>query len=154
MGATYLDANGESKPVVMGSYGIGVGRAAATAVEQNFDEKGIRWPMSIAPYQVSLLSLGTDEVITSATDELYEELVTAGVEVLYDDRADRPGVKFADAELIGIPIRLSVSKRTLGNDEVELRLRSASDSVMVPRGEIVEQVRATIGDLMAPLCLA
>jgi prolyl-tRNA synthetase len=154
MGATYLDASGESKPVVMGSYGIGVGRAAATAVEQNFDEKGIRWPISIAPDQVSLLSLGTDDAITSATDELYDELTSAGIEVLYDDRADRPGVKFADAELIGIPIRLSVSKRTLGNDEVELRLRSASESVMVPRGEIVAQVRATIEELMAPLCVS
>ncbi len=151
LSATYHDANGEAKPVVMGSYGIGVGRAAATAVEQHYDDKGICWPISIAPYQVSLLSLGTDVSITSAADTLYAELTRAGIEVLYDDRADRPGVKFADAELIGNPIRLSISKRTLENDQVEVRLRTESESEMVPRGEIVDQVHATIEKLLAPL---
>jgi prolyl-tRNA synthetase len=150
MGATYLDAEGNSKPIVMGSYGIGVGRAAATAVEQNFDDKGIIWPISIAPYQVSLLSLGTDEAILAATDTLYRDLTAAGIEVLYDDRPDRPGVKFADAELIGNPIRLSISKRTLENDQVELRLRTASESEMVSRADIIDTVQAKITELMAP----
>jgi prolyl-tRNA synthetase len=151
MHATFLDANGDAKPVIMGSYGIGIGRAAATAVEQHYDDKGIIWPISIAPFQVSLLSLGNDAAIVEATDALYAELTAAGIEVLYDDRGDRPGVKFADAELIGNPIRLSVSKRTLGNDEVEVRLRTAEESQMVARGEIVASVRATIDELMAPL---
>ena len=153
MGATYLDAEGIAKPIVMGSYGIGVGRAAATAVEQNFDDKGIIWPISIAPYQVSLLSLGTDEAIIAATDALYRDLTAAGIEVLYDDRPDRPGVKFADAELIGNPIRLSISKRTLENDQVELRLRTSTESETIPRADIVDVVRTKISDLMAPLTL-
>jgi prolyl-tRNA synthetase len=153
MGATYLDANGEAKPVVMGSYGIGVGRAAATAVEQNHDEKGIIWPISIAPFQVVLLSLGTDEPVTAATDALYADLQAAGIEVLYDDRADRPGVKFADAELIGIPIRLSISKRTLEAGQVELRLRTASESELVAASGIVAAVQQHIAALMAPLTL-
>jgi prolyl-tRNA synthetase len=151
MGATYLDANGEAQPVVMGSYGIGVGRAAATAVEQNYDVNGIVWPISIAPFQVSLLSLGTDEEVIAATDELYSELIEAGIEVLYDDRTDRAGVKFADADLIGNPIRLSISKRTLGADEVELRLRTEPGSTTVPRSEIVCRVQQVIEELMAPL---
>jgi prolyl-tRNA synthetase len=153
MGATYLDANGEAKPVVMGSYGIGVGRAAATAVEQNHDEKGIIWPISIAPFQVVLLSLGTDEPVIAATDALYADLQAAGIEVLYDDRADRPGVKFADAELIGIPIRLSISKRTLEAGQVELRLRTASESELVAASGIVAAVQQHIAALMAPLTL-
>jgi prolyl-tRNA synthetase len=151
MGATYLDANGEAQPVVMGSYGIGVGRAAATAVEQNYDANGIVWPISIAPFQVSLLSLGTDEEVVAATDELYAELTEAGIEVLYDDRTDRAGVKFADADLIGNPIRLSISKRTLGADEVELRLRTEPESTNVPRSEIVCRVQQIIEELIAPL---
>jgi len=151
MHATFLDANGDAKPVIMGSYGIGIGRAAATAVEQNYDDKGIRWPISIAPFHVSLLSLGNDDAVVEATDALYAELTAAGIEVLYDDRGDRAGVKFADAELIGNPIRLSVSKRTLGNDEVEMRLRTAEESQMVPRAEIVATIKATIEELMAPL---
>ncbi|MEJ7837929.1 MAG: proline--tRNA ligase [Thermomicrobiales bacterium] len=151
MGATFLDAQGEAKPVVMGSYGIGVGRAAATAVEQNFDDKGIIWPISIAPYQMSLLSLGADEAILKATDALYDELLGAGFEVLYDDRGDRPGVKFADAELIGNPIRLSISKRTLENDQVELRLRTSSESEMIDRADIVVRIHQHIDALSALL---
>lgn len=151
LGATYLDAEGESHPIVMGSYGIGVGRGAATVVEQRYDDKGILWPISIAPFQVSLLSIGTDEPVITATDELYVALTAAGVEALYDDRAERPGVKFNDAELIGNPIRLSISKRTLEAGEVELRLRSGSESEMVARDAIVERVRAIITEQMAAL---
>ncbi|MGN6483624.1 MAG: proline--tRNA ligase [Thermomicrobiales bacterium] len=151
LGATYLDAEGESHPIVMGSYGIGVGRGAATVVEQRYDDKGIRWPMSIAPFHVSLLSLGTDEPVIAATDELYAALTAAGIEVLYDDRAERPGVKFNDAELIGNPIRLSISKRTLEAGEVELRLREGTDSEMVSRETIVEHVRGIVDEQLAAL---
>ncbi len=151
MGATYLDPDGKARPVVMGSYGIGVGRAAATAVEQHHDERGIRWPVSIAPFQVSLLSLGREEHVVAATDALYAALTEAGVEVLYDDRNDRPGVKFNDADLIGNPIRLSVSKRTLEQDQAELRLRSESESSFVVLDDVVSIVQGHVDDLLARL---
>ena len=151
MGATYLDKDGKAQPIVMGSYGIGIGRAAASVVEQQYDDKGITWPISIAPYHVSLLSLGKDTPVIEATDTLYEQLTAAGVEVLYDDRTDRPGVKFTDAELIGNPIRLSISKRTLEAGEVELRLRKETESEMVPLAQIVDRVKKTISALVAEL---
>lgn len=149
MGATYLDQNGKAKPVVMGSYGIGVGRNAATAVEQNHDDKGIIWPISIAPFHVSLLSIGKDADVQAACDVLYADLTAAGIEVLYDDRSDRPGVKFNDADLIGNPIRLSISRKTLDAGEVELRLRSADESSMVPQAGIVEHIRQLVDGMLA-----
>ncbi len=153
LGATYLDADGASHPIFMGSYGIGPGRTAATVVEQCHDEKGIRWPISIAPYHVSLLWLGSanDTETVAAGDALYEKLTDAGIEVLYDDRPERPGVKFNDAELIGNPIRLSVGARTLANGQAELRLRSATDSTFVPLDDVVPTVQRLIEELMAPL---
>ena len=151
LNARYLDENGVSHPVVMGSYGIGSGRSAATVVEQNYDERGICWPISIAPFHVSLLSLGSDADVVEAADQLYQELTAAGVEVLYDDRADRPGVKFADADLIGNPIRLSVSKRTLGEGQAELRLRSETESTFLPLTDVVAKVQAIVSGLFADL---
>jgi prolyl-tRNA synthetase len=151
MGATYLDKDGKARPVVMGSYGIGIGRNAAAVVEQQHDERGIIWPVSIAPYHVSLLSLGKEAEVIEATDRLYDALREAGVEVLYDDRADRPGVKFTDAELIGNPIRLSISKRTQEAGEVEPRRRTESESEMVPMDQIVGRVQAILEDLFAKL---
>jgi prolyl-tRNA synthetase len=151
LNARYLDENGVAHPVVMGSYGIGSGRSAATVVEQHHDERGIRWPISIAPFHVSLLSLGNDAEVMDAADRLHQELTAAGIEVLYDDRADRPGVKFADADLVGNPIRLSVSKRTLGDGQAELRLRSESESTFVPLGDVAGKVQAIVSDLFATL---
>jgi len=151
LGANFLDAGGDSHPVVMGSYGIGVGRAAATAVEQNYDERGIIWPISIAPFHVSLISIGADEPVIAATDKLYADLTAAGIEVLYDDRADRPGVKFNDADLIGNPIRLSISKRTLEHAQVELRLRIATESDLIGIDEIVGHVRTIVEAQLAAL---
>ncbi len=151
MGATYLDQDGKARPVVMGSYGIGIGRNAAAVVEQQHDERGIIWPVSIAPYHVSLLSLGKEAEVIEATDRLYDELERAGIEVLYDDRSDRPGVKFTDAELIGNPIRLSISKRTLQASEVELRQRTESESEMVPMDRLVGRVQSILAELSARL---
>jgi prolyl-tRNA synthetase len=151
MGATYLDKDGKARPVVMGSYGIGIGRNAAAVVEQQHDDRGIIWPISIAPYHVSLLSLGKEAEVIAATDRLYDDLKAAGIEVLYDDRTDRPGVKFTDAELIGNPIRLSISKRTLEAGEVELRLRTSDTSEMVPVAGIVEKVTGIAERLFANL---
>ena len=151
MGATYLDQNGKAQPVVMGSYGIGVGRAAATAVEQRHDDKGISWPISIAPYHVSLLSIGKDADVQAAADTLYADLQAAGIEVLYDDRNERPGVKFNDADLIGNPIRLSISRKTLDAGEIELRLRHEDESSNVPREGIVEHIRQLVDGMLAEL---
>ena len=151
MGANYLDAEGRPQPVVMGSYGIGPGRAAATIVEQSHDDKGIIWPVNVAPYDVSLLSLApsTDTETTGAAEALFAELTSAGIEVLYDDRPERPGVKFNDADLIGNPIRLSVSPRTLANNQVELKVRKESESVMVDRDKIAATVRERLEALRA-----
>ncbi|MBA3276722.1 MAG: proline--tRNA ligase, partial [Chloroflexia bacterium] len=151
LNATYLDENGKSHPVVMGSYGIGPGRNAATVAEQNHDERGLRWPISVAPYHVSLLSLGREDEVTAAAEKLYAELTAAGIEVLYDDRNDRPGVKFNDADLIGNPIRLSVSKRTLAEGQAELRLRSETESTFVPLDGVVGKVQGIVSDLFAAL---
>jgi prolyl-tRNA synthetase len=151
LNAKYLDVNGKAQPVVMGSYGIGSGRNAATVAEQNYDDRGLKWPISIAPFHVSLLSLGKEDEVIAATDKLYAELTAAGIEVLYDDRTDRPGVKFNDADLIGNPIRLSVSKRTLAEGEAELRLRSESESTMISLGDVVGKIEVIVGDLFAAL---
>lgn len=151
LGATYLDQNGKAQPVIMGSYGIGVGRSAATAVEQYHDDKGIKWPISIAPFHVSLLSIGKDVDVIEATDALYTALTAAGIEVLYDDRNERPGVKFNDADLIGNPIRLSISRKTLDANEVELKLRSDDQSVNVPLDGIVGHIRELVDGMLAEL---
>jgi prolyl-tRNA synthetase len=133
--ALYVDAVGENHPIAMGSYGIGSGRLAASIVEQSHDDKGIIWPVSVAPFQVSLLSLARpdDEETISAGDRLYEELTQAGIEVLYDDRLEqRAGVKFNDADLIGNPVRMSVSPRTLERGEVEIKRRIDAEPTFVP----------------------
>jgi prolyl-tRNA synthetase family II len=124
LGATVLDAEGVSVPLVMGSYGIGVERNLAAAVEMNHDDRGIVWPVSIAPYEVviTVVKPDDDDTVTVA-DRLYEDLLTAGVDVLIDDRAERPGVKFTDAELIGIPYRVTVGPRGLADGVVELTIR-------------------------------
>jgi len=149
LGATYLDAEGQSHPILMGSYGIGSGRVTATIVEQHHDEKGITWPVSVAPYHVSLLSLGgaNETEPAEAADRLDEALTAAGIEVLYDDRADRAGVKFNDADLIGCPVRVSVSARTLARGEAEIKGRTASEASFVPLGDVVPTVQAMIDRL-------
>jgi prolyl-tRNA synthetase len=152
-GATYLDADGQSKPILMGSYGIGSGRVTATIVEQHHDDKGIIWPASVAPYHVSLVSIFTesDPAPAQACDRLYDEMLAAGIEVLYDDRAERAGVKFNDADLIGCPVRLSVSARTLANGQAEIKARTSPEAIFVPLDEAIPTVRRMIAEAMAPL---
>jgi prolyl-tRNA synthetase len=146
MGATVQDKAGTSVPLVMGSYGIGVDRIVASAIELHHDDDGIRWPMSIAPYQVALLSLQpTDPEVVRAAEALHDALESAGVEVLYDDRDERPGVKFKDADLVGLPIRVALGKKGLAEGKVEFRLRAGGDVELVPVGEVVDRVRRTIG---------
>ena len=124
MGATYLDAEGRERPVEMGCYGIGISRLVAAAIEQNNDANGIIWPFSIAPFHVLLLPINyKDKAIQEVSDRLYQELQKRGIEVLLDDRDERPGVKFKDADLIGIPLRLTVGAKGLEKGRLELRWR-------------------------------
>jgi prolyl-tRNA synthetase len=144
LGAEFLDKDGSSKPVIMGSYGIGSGRLLASIAEEHHDEQGLIWPITVAPYHVHLLSLKGAE---KEAEEVFEKLVEAGLEVLYDDREESPGVKFADADLIGVPIRLTVSKRSLKQGGVEMKRRDREESVVIPSGEIVDAVKAEISAL-------
>ena len=145
LGATFLDAEGVARPMLMGCYGIGIGRIMATLVEQSHDEKGIIWPFSIAPYHVALLGLDLDKPEPgTAAEQLYTELTAAGVEVLYDDRAESAGVKFNDADLVGMPIRAVVSRRSLKNGGIELKLRSQKESRIVPMSDAVWVIQEEI----------
>jgi len=146
MGATYLDENGEEKPIVMGSYGIGTGRLMAVIVELHHDEAGIQWPITVAPYQVMLVSLATEKTpeVAEAAEKLYADLLAAGVEVLYDDRDERAGVKFNDADLLGIPIRLTVGAKGLQNGVIEGKLRRNGEAFTFPLETVVQDVQALI----------
>jgi prolyl-tRNA synthetase len=144
MNATYLDADGNPHPVVMGCYGIGVGRLLAAAIEANHDEMGMTLPAAIAPFQVYLASLGADPEVAQAGDALHGQLQDAGLEVLYDDRDEPPGVKFNDADLIGLPVRVVVSRRSLRNRQVEVKLRKAKQAALHPVAEAVAVVRSAL----------
>src|SRR6266568_2925682 len=145
LNATFLDAEGVSHPLLMGCYGIGIGRTMAAIVEQSHDEKGIIWPFSIAPYHVALVGLDLDKAeIGRAAERLYADLQAARVEVLFDDRTETAGVKFNDADLIGLPLRVVVSKRSLKNGGVELKLRSQKESRIVPLADAVQVIQDEI----------
>jgi prolyl-tRNA synthetase len=144
-GASFIDEKGESHPIIMGCYGLGLSRLMAAAVEQNHDDKGIIWPLSIAPYQVYLCPLYREgSPVADVAEKLYKELEAAGIEVLFDDRAESPGVKFNDADLLGIPFRVTVSPRTLEKNSVEFKKRSEKASEIVPLGEIIGKLKAFI----------
>jgi len=144
-GAFYIDRDGVQKPLVMGCYGIGIGRLLAAVVEQNHDEKGIIWPVSLSPYQVYLSALGMDEAAgAEAAEKLYAELSQKGFEVLFDDRNESPGVKFNDADLLGMPVRLTVSRRTLKSSSAEVKLRTGKDTELVPLAGVAERLKALL----------
>jgi len=152
MGATYLAADGQSRLVEMGCYGIGITRVVAAAIEQNHDAKGIIWPQPIAPFAVAIAPVGYDrsEAVRALADRLHDELAAAGVEVLLDDRGERPGVMFADLELIGIPHRVTIGERGLKEGRVEYQDRRAADigsagTVTVPVGEISAFIMGKLG---------
>lgn len=146
MGATYLDNRGAENFLVMGCYGIGIGRTIASIVEQHSDERGIIWPQSIAPYAIHLLSLGSKVEILDLAESLYRDIQKAGLEVLYDDRDQTPGVKFSDADLLGIPIHVVVSKRSVDAGGVEVRLRKEKSSEVVPCGAVLEVLKSHINN--------
>ncbi len=145
--AVYIDEKGDTHPIVMGCYGMGLSRMMAGAIEQNHDDKGIIWPVPIAPYHIYLCPLYREgSPVAEVAESLYEKLGAAGLEVLYDDREESPGVKFNDADLLGIPFRVTISARTLEKNSVELKRRSEKESVLVPLDGIVEKLRGLIGE--------
>jgi prolyl-tRNA synthetase len=148
LGAHYLDDEGRSRPVVMGSYGLGPARVVAAAVEQFADENGISWPRAMAPWDVHLVGLGKEGTEERAlVERLYEELGATGLDVVYDDRDAGPGEKFADAELLGCPIRVTVGRRTLAAGELEVQVRRGQESRAVPlegAAELVAELWKTL----------
>lgn len=139
MGLKFTDASGQQASIYLGSYGIGITRAMGVVVEKLSDEKGIIWPESIAPAKVYLIGIGSDESIKKA-DELYKDLSDRGVEVIYDDRDLRPGQKFADAELMGIPYRITVSDRLLADNNFELTVRSSGETSILTRDALLDKL--------------
>jgi len=147
MNATFLDEEGKSRSIVMGCYGIGVTRLIAAIMEQHHDEQGIRWPVHVAPYEVIITPIGKDEEPLAKAAEIYEALRAQGVEVLLDDRSERPGVKFKDADLLGIPVRITIGSRGLKQGTVELKKRTESESLDVPLEGVVDAARAALAEL-------
>ncbi len=148
LGATYLDAAGQTRPIVMGSYGIGVGRLLACVAEAHHDERGLKLPVTVAPYEVHLVRLGREEQdVESQADELYRALQAAGLEVLYDDREASAGVKFADADLIGLPLRVTISPRSLAAGGIELKQRDRDAVRVVPHEDAISAVHEAVQQL-------
>ena len=148
MGATFLDAGGQSQAMEMGCYGIGITRVVAAAIEQNHDDKGIIWPAPLAPFAVAIAPIGYDrnDAVRALADTLHDELHAAGVEVLLDDRGERPGVMFADLELIGIPHRITIGDRGLKEGKVEYQARRETAATTVAVGEIAAFISGKLGD--------
>ena len=145
LGATYLDLEGTEQLLVMGCYGIGVGRTAAAAIEQNHDEHGIIFPLAIAPFHVLLLPVNNNDAkIMGAAEDLYQDLSAQGIEVLLDDRDERPGVKFNDADVIGIPLRLTVGEKNLKQGKVEIKVRKSGEITLVDLQEASERVKGVV----------
>ena len=146
MNATVLDQSGKSVPMSMGCYGIGITRIVAAAIEQNNDDRGIIWPQAMAPFAVALIPLGYDksDLVKETTDSIYEALRARGVDVVMDDRKERPGVKFADCELIGVPLRVTIGERSLADGVVEVQGRSDSEASMVAIDALEREITALL----------
>ncbi len=150
MEATFLDENGKAKPMVMGCYGIGVSRIVASAIEQNNDENGCCFPPSIAPFEVCLISLGgKDQAVADKAEELYSEIMALGVDAAYDDRKERPGVKFAEADLIGYPMQLVLGGKGLKNGIVEAKDRKSGEKIELPLDGFAEAFTAWRNEIWA-----
>jgi len=149
MNVSYLDVNGKSRTPLMGCYGIGVDRTLASIIEEHHDDKGIIWTMSTAPYHVAIVPIKYEGRMKEVSDSIYDALTKAGIEVLLDDRSERPGVKFADMDLIGIPVRIVVGEKNLPN--VEIKERSASEASLVPAGDAARQAEKIVRDALSAL---
>ncbi|NTU75676.1 MAG: proline--tRNA ligase, partial [Anaerolineaceae bacterium] len=145
MGCNFLDENGENNPVIMGSYGIGVGRLLACVAEEHHDEKGLIWPVSIAPFPVHLVVLpGKNIDVRTPASQIEQALIVAGMEPLVDDRDESAGVKFNDADLIGLPLRVTISERALKQGGAEFKLRAGGDAWIVPMEKVIEEVKQAL----------
>lgn len=147
--ATYLDENGKEQPMVMGCYGVGVSRTMAAAIEQNYDDNGIIWPIEIAPYHVLVVPVNTkDEASAAKAEEIYMQLKKVGLETVIDDRKERPGVKFKDADLIGYPLRVVVGQKTLTEGKLEVKIRKTGEIRYLPLdGDYVQDIKNIIAEL-------
>jgi prolyl-tRNA synthetase len=147
LACNYTDEAGADKPMIMGCYGLGIGRTVAAAIEQNHDKDGIVWPRPLAPFEVLLIAVNPeDAAVRGAAEELYAQLQEKGADVLFDDRDERPGVKFKDADLIGIPVRVTVGAKSLADGKVEVSLRRDREKLMVPPAEAVAKVLELLGN--------
>ena len=150
MKCEYLDKDGKAQPMIMGCYGIGIGRTMASVIEDSHDDYGPVWPMSIAPYQIQLCALNPDKGgVQAKADELYEALTKAGVEVLYDDRGEKAGSMFSDADLLGIPFRVIVSPKSVDNGVCEFKLRTSRDAEMLPLENAAELLKEKVAAELA-----
>jgi len=151
MKAVFLDKDGQEKIMIMGCYGIGIGRTVAACIEQNFDENGIIWPMPLAPYQVIITPVNINEdAIMKAAESIYSEMLNCGIEVILDERDERAGVKFKDADLIGIPIRITIGQKNLVAGNIELKIRKTGENKLYPLQQIVSEVKALIDQELKP----
>ncbi len=151
MGARYLDRNGQEQIIVMGCYGIGIGRTVAACIEQNYDEQGIIWPMALTPYQVILTPVNVkDEAVLRTSEDLYQKLLSTGLDVLLDDRDERAGVKFMDADLIGIPLRVTIGPKRLAEGRVEVRFRRSGEVKILSLEEVEAFIVHTVKEEMRP----
>ncbi len=147
MKAAYLDKDGQEKIMIMGCYGIGIGRTVAACIEQNNDKDGIIWPMPLAPYHVIITPVNVNEKnIFAAAENLYISMLAEGMEVIFDDRDERAGVKFKDADLIGIPLRITVGQKNLADGNVELKIRKTGENKLYPLPKIIQEVKAFIAE--------
>ncbi|MDO4581119.1 MAG: proline--tRNA ligase [Bacillota bacterium] len=152
LGALYTDENGDEHPMVMGCYGIGVGRTMAAIIEQHNDEHGIIWPITVAPYQVAILPVNDkDEHLMEQAEQVYEELLRRRVEVVIDDRQERPGVKFNDADLLGFPLRVTMGKKCSESGLAEIKLRATGEVLEVPVGELADKLQQMIAEMIEEL---
>jgi prolyl-tRNA synthetase len=151
MKAVYLDKDGQEKIMIMGCYGIGIGRTVAAGIEQNYDENGIVWPMPLAPYHVIITPVNVNEKnIMDAAENLYNSMKTLGIDVIFDDRDERAGVKFKDAELIGIPLRITIGQKNLSQGNVELKIRKTGENKLYSLQEIVQKIKQIIEQELNP----
>lgn len=143
LGVHYVGEDGQKHQIIMGSYGIGISRLAGLLAEHFADERGLNWPLNVAPYKVYLISIGQEPEVLSETEALYDRLSKAGIPAIFDDRDERPGEKFADADLMGIPYRLVVSSKTLAAGGYEFKLRGAQDVTIVSKDSVIESLAPT-----------
>jgi len=155
MGAAFLDDQGKEREIVMGCYGIGVGRTVAAAIEQSYDQNGIIFPMPLAPFQVLILPINiNNDFLREFADHLYQTLTDNGVEVLFDDREETPGVKFKDADLLGIPLTVTLGERNLKQGLVEIKMRRTAEVSLVKKEEVLSKIREMIDLEMGNLNVA